>query len=126
MPNARNSPAELNAILDAPLTDAQAVAYLSTAATLLNAAVPSGALSSAQLRDVEKYLAAHFSSVAKIRPGLQAESLHDHSMTFGSPFSESEVLGMLGSTAHGRAAMALDTSGTLAEVGKPRTTFRAL
>ena len=81
-------------------------------------------LSDAQKKEVERYLAAHFIAMTRVRQ-KRTEALGDANVTYAGNMSM--VTGAtLANTTYGQLALLADTSGTLARVGKKRIVFEAI
>lgn len=111
----RVSGAEVKEIMDTDLTDSELDPFITTANALVNDRLQ-GKLGTELLTQVELYLAAHFASLKDQR--IQQESQGNVSTTFQGK------TGMgLNFTHYGQMALSLDSSGTLAKLGKRKASL---
>ena len=127
---ARNTTTELTTVFDTTLTTAQLQAFLDMADTVVSAlataATTAGldpALSTTELKHIEVFLAAHFSSLMDPRELRykvgDAEAWH-------YPVSATTAWGRgLALTPYGQQAVVLDRSGYLAKLGQRKGSYRA-
>jgi len=107
--------AELTEIFDTILTESQLAAFVNSAHYIIQANLLSSGLSSDILTEIHKYLAAHFASLRDQR--LESERVADVSYKY-----QGKTAMFFESTQYGQMALALDTSGKLANLsGKPAT-----
>ena len=113
---------DVRAILtdDIELTDNELNVFLTTATTLVDAELVGAGLSDALLKEIEKYLAAHFASLKGIRAGISTQRVDDASETYSVAGAN---MRSLQGTHFGQAAIALDISGRLADMGRPQASF---
>ncbi len=116
---------DVRAILtdDIELTDNELNVFLTTATTLVDAELVGSGLPDALLKEIEKYLAAHFASLKGIRAGVSNQRVDDASETY--TVAGANIRSLQG-THFGQAAIALDTSGRLAQLGRTQASFMVL
>lgn len=125
---ARAAASDVTLIFSTTLTTAQINAFIATATLLVdicatNAANCSPALSSAEAVQVEIWLSAHFAS---IRDPVSLRSKIGDAEAWHFPAAVTTAWGKnLNLTPYGQMAIALDRTGTLANLGKQRASFRA-
>lgn len=103
------SPADLRTIFESTLSDASLDAHIEVAIAIVDDALTGTA--EAKQTMIAKYLAAHVASVQA--PRAESEKLSD-----GYSFKVQGVTGEgLKATFYGQTALALDTTGALAELG---------
>jgi len=108
--------ADLIEIYDTELTDAQLSAFVNSAHYLIQANLLNKGLDENILTEIHKYLAAHFASLRDQR--VQQERVAEIGKTY-----QGKTDMYLESTSYGQMAVALDTSGTLANLGEQPATF---
>ena len=112
---------EVKAIIETSLVDLDP--FITSANTFINAIladeISAGNISSALLSELEKWLAAHF--VAIRDPQVKSEKLGDAQATYRGK----EGMG-LRATTYGQQALALDSTGLLAQVGMKRAEVKTL
>ena len=103
-------------------TDITTDPFITTANVLVNKIEANGISDSGHLKEIERWLAAHFVAVRDNRAaGLSDFSVGDADEKYlKSSFALTKGLG---STYYGQQAVALDTSGTLVSLGKGRAQF---
>jgi len=113
--------AEVQEIMDTgSLTDAQVTAFITAAnLTVTDKLGGSTALSAAQLKEIERWLSAHF--VAMRERQVADEKIGEASVKYGGQFGK-----MLDFTQYGQQVKILDTTGTLANIGKRKATFEVI
>jgi hypothetical protein len=84
--------------------------YVTTASTLVDEELTGRGLSDALLKEIEKYLAAHFVAVADLPAGVDEQTIDRDQEVF------SELEG-LKKTSFGQVAITLDVTGTLRQSG---------
>ena len=90
--------------------DVDLFAHISAANTLVTADLATSGLTDTHLAEIEKYLAAHFATVADLPPGVVEQTVdRDEEI-----FSKAEGLKK---THFGETAIMLDSTGTLAKTG---------
>lgn len=77
-------------------------------------------LSTAQKKEIERWLSAHFIATSKVRQS-RVDELGDAKIEYSGRYG----LG-LNATSYGQQVMLLDTTGVLANMGKPGVTFAAI
>lgn len=97
---------------------------IATASTYIDTTLDDSGLDDALLTEIETYLAAHFAALREIRAGVSSQRADDASVTYSVGQLASNDL--MKSTHFGQVAIALDTSGTLANVNGPKTRFQVL
>lgn len=104
---------EVKLIIDTDLTDSEISSFIETANMVVDEVLSdSTVLSTRQLKEIEKYLSAHFICVREGQ--AMAEGADAGNITYTRQKGKG-----LESTSYGQTAMALDETGTLgAEVGK--------
>ena len=110
---ARTSTSEVKAIVSTTLTDAQIQAFIDTAALVVTTNLADKGLSAELLEAIEMWLAAHLLSMRDQR--VHARTIGDVSFTYQGQTG----LG-LDATLYGQQVKMLDTTGTLASLGKRR------
>lgn len=111
---------EVKEIIDTTLTEVQITPFI-TAANLTVTDILGGStvLSAAQLKEIERWLAAHF--VAIRDPRISAEKTADA----GATYHGKTAMG-LDHTPYGQQAKMLDTTGALANIGKKKASMNVL
>lgn len=112
----RSNPATVKDIIDTELDDAIVDLFVDTASALVDANLLNSGLSEALLTRIETFLAAHLLTVRE--PQARSVTLGDESVSFQGVTGD-----MLKATFYGQAVLLLDTSGTLANLGKQRASF---
>lgn len=107
---------DLIEIFDTELTSAQLGAFINSAHYLIQANLVNKGLSEDVLTEIHKYLAAHFASLRDQR--VESEQVADVRKSY-----QGKTGMYLESTTYGQMAMALDTSGSLANLAKSPATF---
>jgi hypothetical protein len=110
----------VKAIFDTDYTAAQLAPFVRTANIVVNTHLTGKGLSSDVLKEVETYLAAHFATLDD--PRVKTEKIgNEYSATYqgetGMGFSSSH---------YGQMALMLDSSNSLASLGKKRARIRVL
>ena len=108
---------ELIEILDTDLEDT--TPFITTANLLVTAKLSSEGLDDDILKEIEKYLAAHFASLKD--PRVAQEKIGDVAVTYEGKTG----LGLDG-TKYGQTVKMLDTTGILSSMGKKQVLFDAL
>ena len=111
---------DVRAVLPTSLEDKDILVYISTANALVTNELGESGLGSLILKDIERYLTAHFIAFTRERMGTR-ERLGDAEITYAGKFGEE-----LMATPWGQIAATLDTTGTLRAMGKRRVTFKAI
>ncbi|MBI4137557.1 hypothetical protein HY469_05850 [Candidatus Roizmanbacteria bacterium] len=123
---ARVTIAEVEEIIDTDLSDAQITAMISAANIIVTngpATSTKPALNSDELKEIERWLAAHF---VCIRDPVSLRAKIGDSDTWNFPASVTTAWGKgLLLTVYGSQAVAMDRSGKLANLGLQRGSFRA-
>ena len=90
--------------------DVDLFAHVSAANDLVTAELATSGLSDTHLANIEKYLAAHFATVADLPPGVDEQTIDRDEEVF----SKAEGLKK---THFGETAMLMDSTGTLSRAG---------
>lgn len=98
-------------------TDQDVSVFIDTARLLVQEQLVGKGLSDSRLRQLELYLAAHFTAISVERGALTSDQALEARQTYGGDFGPGLTL-----TRFGQQALVLDTSGTLNEVAKPKRT----
>lgn len=115
----RITPTELKEIIDTELTDARIQAFI-TAASLTIDRLLINEFEEAELKEIERWLAAHF-----IAANIDRQAIEEEAGPARQKFANN--FGMnLQSTTYGQTAATLDTSGTLAALGKKKIVFKSI
>ena len=118
---ARVTDSEVAAILD---TDVSSFTPFITAANTLVTTVlstPAKITNTTLLKEIERWLAAHFFKCS-LEPQEKVQEVGETKSTFFGASNES----LLNSTLYGQTALALDTSGSLANLGKRIGRFKPI
>lgn len=111
---ARITEAEVKEIIDTSITSGL-VAFIAAASSIVEDELLGKGLSTTRLKEIERYLAAHFVSIRDTSQGqIVSEKIGDAQINY-KQFGEARALN---SSRYGQQAMFLDTSGTLASIGK--------
>lgn len=115
---ARVTEAQVTAILDTDLDD---LSPFITAASLVvdRVAAADSTLAAADLLEIERWLAAHFAAIRDERAHSQRQG--DSSVTYQGKTGKG-----LEFTSYGQQAMALDPTGILRTLGKPRASLTSI
>lgn len=117
----RVTASEVKAIMDIELTDAAVDIFIGIANPIVTDNLDTATtLTDAQLKEIERWLTAHLISVTKERRG-KAEKLGEASITYQGIFGVG-----LKATEYGQMLEVLDTSGTLAGLGKKKISIKAI
>lgn len=103
---------ELKGILDTELEDSNLQSYIDDADVFIQEHLTGTSLSLHMLKLITKYLAAHMAVITKDRLAIKEEA-GSAKVEYAGIFGEG-----LKSTSHGQMVIALDTTGTLASLGK--------
>lgn len=113
--------AEVRDIIDTSLTDAQVQAFIDAAHVTVDNYLLSAGLSSATLKEIEKWLSAHFIAQSDRRE-FEVEIANARSR-----FENTSSVGLgLDSSRYGMQVKILDPSGILASAGKPKARFKVI
>lgn len=97
-------------------------AHIETANLIVTEKLADKGMSSARLKIIETYLAAHLVAIAEEKGGLTSTSMGESSDSFANVYSEG-----FKSTRFGQLAISFDESGTLAKTGsKGKALFRVV
>jgi hypothetical protein len=115
----RTTPSDVKAIINTSLDDVDVYPYIEDANALVDAVLSGEGLSTSLLTSIEKWLSAHFIAVTKSRQP-QYKKIGDGAESYPK-------LGLkLESSTYGQTALAFDTSGKLANLGKKRIKIEAV
>jgi hypothetical protein len=120
----RVSVSDVLQILGSALSEAKLLIHITTASELMDQ-VFSGdtVLNEGLKKEIERYLAAHFASIAE--PEISGSGILEHEIG-ATRVKFSDNLGeMLRTTRFGQQALVLDVTGKLSGTGKSRALFRA-
>src|SRR3990167_7086656 len=123
---ARVTVAEVEEIFDTDLTDAQITAFITVANILVTntcATSTSPALDTDELKEIERWLAAHFADI-RDPIGLRIKMGNAEQWSFPAAVTTAWGKG-LNLTPYGQMAIAIDRSGKLAALGLRKGSFRA-
>jgi hypothetical protein len=109
---ARVSEAIVKQLMETALTEEQIAPFLTDANAFVTAKLGGSGLSALLLARIEANMAAHYITDSR-DPEILEEKIGPATTKFGSKKGEG-----LRSTGYGRTAISLDTTGTLADVGK--------
>ena len=121
----RNTTTELSLVFDSDLTTPMLQAFLDSADTIVTngpALSLRPALSAAELKEIEKYLAAHLASMRD--PRELRHKTGDAEAWYYAPATTEWKTGF-NLTPYGQQAVAMDRSGVLAGYGRAKGSFRA-
>lgn len=114
---ARVTDCEVKEILN---TEVDTTPFITTANLIVTEELGTSTLSDARLKQIELYLAAHFATLRD--PQVKSEKVGDASVTYAV---DSKGKG-LETTAYGQTALALDTTGTLMNIDKPKAELKCI
>lgn len=119
----RVTDAEVKEIINTSLSDTSP--FITPANILTTKVSGNGISDSDHLKEIERWLAAHFVAIRDNRAGgLSEKEVNDASETY---LKDSKALTQgLGSTYYGQQALSLDTTGTLVSLGKQRAQFNTI
>lgn len=109
--------AELILVFDTDIADT--IPFITTANLIVTDKLDGEGLTTAQLKEIEKYLSAHLASLQDQR--IAQEKIGEVAVTYQGKTG----LGLDG-TKYGQTVKMLDTTGILASMGKGKATFDAL
>lgn len=109
---------ELREILETDLSDAILNAFINAAYAFRVEYLGSAGLSTAILKEIEKWLAAHYASVARERQAASEDIAGEYRVTYTGKTDM-----YLESTLYGQMAIGFDPSGILANVGLKGISF---
>ena len=115
--DARVTAEQVMEIISTSLTEDQVNAFINMANTVVDERLADQNLGSDVLEQIELLLSAHFVSLRD--PRAQQEKVDEYSVTYQGSTSEG-----LKASLYGQQAIALDTSGTLANLAKPRAMLK--
>lgn len=117
---ARTTATEVKQIITTSLSDADVNNYIDIATAMVDDLDSDTTLTNARLILIEQWLTAHLIAITKERQTVD-EKLGEAAVKYTGKFGEN-----LQSTTYGQTAAMLDTSGTLAQLGKKKITFRPI
>ncbi len=114
---------EVNEIVDVSTKRSEMSTFIETADLIVTESLAGQGLSAARLRQIELYLAAHFTTLAEERGGIIGSKTGESSEFYANKFGKGLAL-----TRYGQQALVLDTSGRLASEGTalPKAQFRVV
>ena len=112
--------AEVRLIIDTERTDPQVTAYIGTGSVFVDALLLDKGLTEPQLKEIERWLSAHFIATA-----MERQAIHQKAGPAEQRFSDIFSKG-LNNTTFGQAAIALDTSGTLLALDRRNMILKAI
>lgn len=115
--DARVTAEQVMEIISTSLTEDQVNAFINMANTVVDERLADQNLGSDVLEQIELLLSAHFLTLRD--PRAQQEKVDEYSVTYQGSTSEG-----LKASLYGQQAIALDTSGTLANLAKPRAMLK--
>lgn len=115
--DARVTAEQVMEIISTSLTEDQVNAFINMAHALVDERLVDQNLGSTLLEQIELLLSAHFLTLRD--PRAQQEKIDEYSVTYQGSTSEG-----LKATIYGQQAIALDSSGTLASLAKPRAMLK--
>lgn len=116
----RTTAAEVKQIMPTSLADAVVEYYITVAAEMVDDLDANTTLGATRLEEIERWLAAHLIAITRERQG-QKEKIGDAEITYAGKYGMN-----LQSTSYGQQAAMLDTSGTLAQLGKKKISIKAI
>lgn len=111
---------EVKEIIDTELSDTRIGAFITAANTLINDKLLNKGLASSTLKEIERWLAAHYISASIERQAIEEEA-GPASQKFSDFFSQG-----LNSTTYGQTARTLDPSGTLTSLDLKTINLKAI
>jgi hypothetical protein len=120
---ARVEPHEVREVISTDRVDLEA--FIAAANSLVTDVLGGKGLGDVRLKEIERWLTAHFVSQAGTdkTPGQVVEQQIGETRT---RFSENQIKENLSSTRYGMTALMLDTTGSLAGLGKATALFRVV
>lgn len=116
---ARITPSELQEIIQTTLNVVELGPFIQAANVLVTAKLGSSGLDDALLKEIERWVAAHF--LAARVPQVKSESVGGASATYQVNTKDG-----LGSTVYGERALMLDVTGALARLGQKAASVECL
>jgi hypothetical protein len=118
---ARVTDVEVGLILDTDVTDFTPFISIANILVTTQLSTPAKITNSTILKEIERWLSAHFFKCSL----EQQEKVHEVGSTKATFMGAGNEVG-LGATLYGQQAIAMDTSGTLANMGKSIGNFRPI
>lgn len=114
---------EVKVIINTSLTDTEVTAHIYIANDWVSGVLGSSDLGSTRLRNIELYLSAHFVGLRDQDAGmLEAQWVGSEAkIEYGGNFTEGLKL-----TRYGQQVLALDTTGSFANLGQKQASFRVV
>jgi len=112
----RATTAEVLEIMDTTLSESELLPYLTSANVFVTQALASSGLSDDTLKEIERWMAAHFAAMTKERQAKEAGAGGAY-IKYAGEWGTS-----LNATTYGQVAMGLDSTNTLANLQKGKTT----
>lgn len=120
---ARVSVAEVKQLINTSESDADVIAAIAAANSIVTDQLTGKGLSNKRLKEIERWLSAHFMGLIDRAEGqVERERIGDTEVAYFK--SSSDNARGFGMTRFGQAAMTLDTTGTLASMGRTRARLR--
>lgn len=107
----RVTAAEVKEIIETELTETQVLPYITTANVLVTQALTGAVLSTAILKEIERWLSAHLIAISRERTEIEAGAGGAY-IKYANVFGEN-----LASTSYGQMVKILDTTGKMAKLG---------
>lgn len=101
-------------------TNIDVVPFIEAASVIVEGRLGGSGLSALELAEIERWLTAHFLAIRK--PQKKSQTIGGASESYNLP---NPGIGIAG-TAYGQQAIALDSSGTLANIGKSSVSFKVM
>lgn len=116
---ARCTGVEVLEILETALTENEIAPFITASNVTVTAILGGGSLSSAQLKEIERWLAAHFAAIRD--PRISEEKTEEA----GAKYHGKSDMG-LDHTPYGQQVKILDTTGAMANLGKRKASVEVL
>lgn len=117
----RTTSAKVIEILETELTNEHVDKFIGIASHMVDDVAAVGTLGSSRLAEIERWLTAHLISITLERKPVEEEIGNDTRMKYSDIFGEG-----LKATHYGQMVSELDTTGTLAALGKKKISFVAI
>ena len=119
----RVEPQEVKEIISTDRVDLEP--FIAAANSLVTDVLGGEGLSTVRLKEIERWLAAHFISQTGSE-GTPGQTVEEQIGETRRRFSENQITDNLSTTRYGQQALMLDTTGKLSGLGKPRARFRVV
>ncbi len=116
----RTSAADVKAIMDSSLLDAEVDVYIEIANPIVTDVMDGSGVGTTRLEEIERWLTAHLISITRERMG-DTEKLGEASIKYIGKFGMG-----LESTPYGQTVLLLDTSGAFGDQGKVAISITAI